>query len=278
MDALYCMIPDKIDRAVIEAAGPQLKVVATMTVGFDHVDLKACKDHNIVVGHTPGVLSKTTAELAVTLLLSVMRGIFPANRDVREGKWGTWVPLQYCGMDVHGSKVGVIGMGKIGLEFAKMMSGFDCEILYADEHPNPGVKELKNARQVSMDTVLKESDFISLHCALTDSTKNLINKDSLKKMKKNAIIVNTARGPVVDHDALYNALKNHEIGGAGLDVTVPEPLPSTSKFLELDNCVILPHIASASTRTRSGMSYMTSQNVIAALKGEKMPFGVPGYS
>lgn len=278
VDALYCMIPDKIDKAVIEAAGPQLKCVCTMTVGFDHVDIETCKKHNIPVGHTPHILSKTTAECAVTLLFAVMRGIYPANKDIRDGNWGTWVPLQYCGMDLHSSTVGVIGMGKIGLEFAKMLQGFGCKVLYADDYPNPGVKELKYAQQATMDEVLRKCDIISIHCALTDKTKNLINKDSLKLMKKNAILINTSRGPVVDHDALYNALKNHEIGGAGLDVTVPEPLSKDSPFLQLDNCFITPHIASASINTRSGMARMTSENVIAALRGEKMPYGVPGYS
>ncbi|KAK6173153.1 hypothetical protein SNE40_016662 [Patella caerulea] len=270
-DGIFCLLTEKIDEELILAAGPQLKVVGTMSVGYDHVDLAACKKHNIKVGFTPGVLTNAVAELTVALLLTTSRRLKEAMAEVVNGGWGTWKPLWLCGQGLDGATVGIVGLGRIGLTVGKCLKPFAVQkFLYSDAFENPGAAEI-DAQRVPLDELLANSDFVLACCALTPETREMFNKDVFKKMKKNAIFINTSRGGVVQQDDLYDALKSGEIGAAGLDVTVPEPLPTNSPLLTLNNCVILPHIASATDKSRSSMSELTARNILAALNGEKMP-------
>jgi len=272
-DGVVCILDDKIDKNVIDSIGPSLKAIATMSVGFDHIDLKECAARGIAVGNTPGVLTETTAELAVSLLLAAARRIPEGINAVKNGEWKHWRPTWLCGTDIFGSTVGIVGMGRIGLATAKRLKAFGCEIIYSGTTPKPEADQL-GAKFVDFDTLLKSSDFISVHCPLTPKTKNLFNDETFSKMKPSAIFVNTSRGPVVDQEALYKALKEGKIRAAGLDVTTPEPLPPSNPLLSLQNCVIVPHIGSATSKTRDIMAKMTVKNVIAGVKGQTMPYPV----
>lgn len=274
MAGIYCLITERIDPEVLDAAGNDLRVVSTMSVGYDHIDVAACKARSVAVGHTPGVLTETTAELAFALMLATARRIPEAVEAVKTGEWSTWKPEWMTGRDVFGSTVGVVGLGRIGAAFARRLSGFNCRILYTDSIPNPKVAEPLKATMVDLDTLLAESDFVSIHVPLMESTHHLVNAAFLRKMKPTAILINTARGPMVDQEALYQALANGTIAGAGLDVTVPEPLPSSHPLLTLKNCVILPHIASASIATRTNMALLAADNLIAGLQKQPLPAGV----
>ncbi|MFN8486381.1 MAG: D-glycerate dehydrogenase [Caldilineaceae bacterium] len=274
MAGIYCLITERIDPEVLAAAGSDLRVVSTMSVGYDHIDVAACKARGVAVGHTPGVLTETTAELAFALMLATARRIPEAAEAVKTGEWSTWKPEWMTGRDVFGSTVGVVGLGRIGAAFARRLSGFNCRILYTDSIPNPKVAESLKATLVDLDTLLAESDFVSIHVPLMESTHHLVNAEFLRKMKPTAILINTARGPMVDQEALYQALANGTIAGAGLDVTVPEPLPPSHPLLTLKNCVILPHIASASIATRTNMALLAADNLIAGLQHQPLPAGV----
>ena len=270
IDGLLCLLTDKIDGEVMDAAGPQLKVISNHAVGFDNIDVQAATARKIPVGNTPDVLTDATADFAFALMMAVARRIPEAERYVHEGKWKTWGPMILLGVDLKGATLGLIGFGRIGKAMAHRAAGFDMQVIYYDpseKEPDPDIK----ARPVDFETLLEESDFVSLHTPLTPDTRHLIDSEALSKMKSNAVLVNTARGPVVDMDALYEALKAKRIFGAGLDVTEPEPLPMDSPLLTLDNIVIVPHIASASTSSRNMMSWMAAQNLIAGLKGERLP-------
>lgn len=270
MDGLLCLLTDKIDGEVMDAAGPQLKVISNHAVGFDNIDVNAATARKIPVGNTPDVLTDATADFAFALMMAVARRIPEAERYVHEGKWKTWGPMTLLGVDLKGATVGLVGFGRIGKAMARRAVGFDMRVIYYD----PGEKDCGPANQatrVDFETLLNDSDFISLHTPLTSETRHLIDREALSKMKSNAVLINTARGPVVDPDALYEALKEKRIFGAGLDVTEPEPLPMESPLLTLDNIVIVPHIASASKTTRDKMSWMAAQNLIAGLKGEQLP-------
>ena len=271
IDGLYCLLTERIDDELLDAAGPSLKVVSTISVGYDHIDVDACKRRNIAVGNTPGVLTDTTADLAMGLMLATARRIPESIAAVRRGEWTTWKPEWMAGYDVHGSTVGIVGFGRIGIAVAKRLRGFDCRILYSDVAPRPDVAAELGAEYVDFDTLLAESDFITVHTALTPETRNLFNAAVFKKMKPTAILINTSRGGTVDTEALYQALVNGEIAGAGLDVTVPEPLPLDHPLMNMPNCVILPHIASASYDTRAKMAVIAAENVIAGAKGEPLP-------
>ncbi len=267
---IYCLLTERIDDELLDAAGPSLKVVSTMSVGYDHVDVAACRKRNVAVGNTPGVLTDTTADLAVTLMLAAARRLPEAIDAVRNGEWSTWKPEWMAGYDLYGSAVGIVGLGRIGSAVARRVRGFDCRILYYDPYPNDAVAAAVGAEYADMDTLLAESDFITIHCQLTPETHNLFNAAAFHKMKKHAILVNTSRGGTVDHDALYDALKQGEIAAAGLDVTIPEPLPPDHKLLTLPNCVVLPHIASASYATRSKMAVLAADNLIAGVTGQPL--------
>jgi glyoxylate reductase len=239
-------------------------------VGVDNVDVAAATARGIPVGNTPGVLTDATADFAFALLMSAARRVVEGERQVRAGGWKTWSLDTLLGADFNGSTLGIVGFGRIGRAVAHRATGFGMRILFSDSNlaaPEPGVI----ATQVDLDTLLRESDFISLHTPLTDETRGLINAAAFAKMKSSVVLVNTSRGPVVDQDDLVEALRSHRIFAAALDVTVPEPLPSDSPLLSLENCIIAPHIASASWRTRQKMSLMAVENLIAGLKGEKLP-------
>lgn len=270
VDGILSLLTDRIDGEVMDAAGKQLKVISNHAVGFDNIDVSAATARNIPVGNTPDVLTDATADFAFTLMMSAGRRVLEADRFVRDGKWKTWGPMLLLGTEMKGATLGLVGFGRIGKAMAHRASGFDMRVIYYDPmereaHPN------LNATRVDFETLLTESDFISLHTPLTPDTRHLINSEALSKMKSNAVLVNTSRGPVVDMDALYDALKAKRIFAAGLDVTEPEPLPSDHRLLTLDNVIIMPHIASASTATRDKMSWMAAQNLIAGLKGERLP-------
>ena len=270
VEGLLCLLTDKIDSEVMDEAGPQLKVISNHAVGFDNIDVNAATARKIPVGNTPDVLTDATADFAFALMMSVARRIPEAERYVHEGKWKTWGPMILLGVDLKAATLGLVGFGRIGKAMARRAVGFDMRVIYYSPHekkPDPNIK----ATSVDFETLLKESDFVSLHTPLTPDTRHLIDSEALSKMKPNAVLINTSRGPIVDMNALYDALKEKHIFGAGLDVTEPEPLPLDSPLLTLDNVVITPHIASASKTTREKMSWMAAQNLIAGLKGEYLP-------
>ncbi len=270
MDGLLCLLTDRIDGEIMDAAGPGLKVISSFSVGIDNVDVAAASARGIPVGNTPGVLTDATADMAFALLLAAGRRIVEGVQGVKSGRWKTWGPNFMLGADLAGATLGIVGFGRIGRAVARRAVGFGMRIIFSDPTqaaPEPGVQ----ATQVDLDRLLREADFISLHTPLTEETRSLINADTLGKMKPTAVLINTSRGPVVDQQALYDALASKRIFAAALDVTVPEPLPVEHPLLTLENCLIVPHIASASWRTRERMSVMAAENLIAGLKGKRLP-------
>ena len=271
-DGLLSLLTDRVDDELLDAAGPQLKVVSNFAVGFDNIDVPALTKRRIPGGNTPGVLTETTADLAFALLMATARRIPEGVDYVRDGRWRTWGPMLLMGVDIHGATLGIVGFGRIGREMARRGRGFGMEILYHDVHPaSPEDEADLGARRVDMDELLRTSDFISLHVNLTDETHHLIDADALRAMKPTAVLVNTSRGPVVDPQALEHALRANEIFAAGLDVTEPEPLPADHALVRLPNCVVVPHIASASRVTRDRMAEMAAANLLAGLRGERLP-------
>ena len=273
-DGLYCLLTETIDDELLDAAGPGLRVVATMSVGYDHVDASALGRRGILLGNTPGVLTATTAELALGLLLATARRLPEGTRAVQDGTWPSWRPMWMTGRDIHGSTVGLVGLGRIGAAFARMLGGFDCRIIYTGPREKPAAAQEVGATFVAMDTLLQESDFVAVHCPLNDQTRSLFSAEAFRKMKPTAILINTSRGGVVDQEALYEALAQGEIAAAGLDVTDPEPLPADHPLVSLDNCVILPHIGSATVATRTKMAVMTTENLLAGVEGRPLPNAV----
>ncbi len=272
VDGLLSLLTDTVDDELLDAAGSQLKVVSNFAVGFDNIDVDACTRRRIPAGNTPGVLTETTADLAFALLMAAARRIPEGVDHVRGGHWRTWGPMLLMGVDVHGATLGIVGFGRIGREMARRGRGFGMRILYQDVNPATPEEEAElGARRVEMDELLRESDFISLHVNLTDETHHLIDADALRAMKKTAVLVNTSRGPVVDAEALDHALRGGEIFAAGLDVTDPEPLPATHPLVGLPNCIVVPHIASASRVTRGKMAAMAAANLISGVHGERLP-------
>jgi glyoxylate reductase len=270
VDGLLSLLTDKIDAPVMDAA-PKLRVISNMAVGFDNVDVREATKRKIVVCNTPGVLTETTADFAFALLLAAARRVAEGERNVREGKWKTWGPMILLGHDVHHATLGIIGLGRIGAEVAKRAKGFDMKILYYDSVRRPELEETLGVEFRDLKALLRESDFVTVHTPLLPETYHLIGEEQFKIMKKNAILVNSARGQIVDPKALYNALRSHQIAYAALDVTEPEPIPSSDPLLTLDNILIVPHIASASIATRTKMAIMAVDNLLAALKGARPP-------
>ena len=270
VDGLLCLLTDKVDGEVMDTAGEQLKVISNHAVGFDNIDVPAATARGIPVGNTPDVLTDATADFAFALLMAVARRITEGERYVHDGKWKTWGPKLLLGVDIRGATLGLIGFGRIGKAVARRATGFDMRVIYYDPKDAKDSSELKASR-VDFETLLHESDFISIHTPLTPDTHHLIDAEALSKMKPNAVVINTARGPIVDPVALYKALKDKRIFGAGLDVTEPEPIPLDSPLLKLDNIIVVPHIASASKTSRDQMSWMAAQNLIAGLNGERLP-------
>lgn len=269
-DAVLCMLSDTIDEAVFEAAGPQCKVFANYAVGYNNIDVPAATRHGVFATNTPGVLTDATADIAWALLFSVARRIVEGDRMVRAGQFKGWEPLMLIGMDIAKKTLGVIGAGRIGQAFAKRGRGFDMKILYTSNKPNAEFEKETNARFVDKDTLLRESDFVSLHVPLTPATRHMIGERELGLMKKTAILINTARGPVVDEKALVQALKEKRIWGAGLDVYEREPELEPG-LAELDNVVIPPHLGSATIETRDKMGTLAAENILAALAGKIPP-------
>jgi glyoxylate reductase len=270
VDGLLCQLTDPIDKEVINAAGQGLKVISNCAVGVDNIDVAAATGRGFPVGNTPGVLTDATADLAFALLLAAGRRVVEGDRVVKQGKWKTWGLGFMLGADLRGATLGILGFGRIGRAVARRAAGFGMEIIFTE----PGIAEAEpgiSAAQVDFETLLQRSDFLSLHCPLTAETRGMINVAVFKKLKPTAVLINTARGPIVDQGALYEALRSKTIFAAALDVTVPEPLPVDSPLLTLENCIVVPHMASASRQTRQKMSEMAAENLLAGLRGEKLP-------
>lgn len=271
VDGVLAMVTDAVNEELLDRAGSQLKVVSNFAVGFDNIDVAACTRRGVAVGNTAGVLTETTADGAFALLMAIARRL-PEDYDyVRHGKWRAWVPMLLPGQDIHHATLGIIGFGRIGREVAKRARGFDMNVVYYSPHAAPLDEEARlGARRASLDEVLSQSDFITLHVTLTPETHHMMNRETFAKMKPTAMLINTARGPVVDPDDLYDALKNGVIAAAGLDVTEPEPIPVDHKLLTLPNCLIVPHVASGTVATRGRMADVSTRNLLAGLKREPL--------
>ncbi len=267
---LYCMLTDPIDAALLDRA-PDLRAISTMAVGVDNVDLAACTARGIPVGHTPEVLTETTADLAFALLLAAARRVVEGADFVKAGEWGPWDPGLLLGEEVHGSTIGIVGLGRIGRAVARRAAGFGMRVIYHNRRPDPAAEEELGAGYRSLDDLLVEADHVVLLVPLTDETRHLVDADALARMKPTAVLVNAARGPIVDPAALYAALRSGGIAAAGLDVTDPEPIPADAPLLTLPNCVVIPHLGSASRRARVAMADLAEANLVAGLRGERMP-------
>jgi glyoxylate reductase len=273
IDGLLALLTDRIDAELMDAAGPQLKVISNYAVGYNNIDVEAATARGIAVGNTPGVLTDTTADMAFTLLMAAARRVVEGADYVRAGKWRTWGPTLLLGHDIHHATLGIVGFGRIGRTVARRAKGFEMEILFYDplvSADDPEAQAL-GARAVDLDTLLACSDFVTVHVPLMDETYHLIGTEALHKMQPTAILINTSRGPVVDPEALYQALKEGEIAYAALDVTEPEPIDMDSPLLSLPNCIIVPHVASASIATRTRMAEIAAHNLISGLRGEPLP-------
>jgi len=273
MDGLLCLLTDPIDKALIDQA-ENLKVISQVAVGVDNIDLEAAAARGIPVGHTPDLLTDATADMAFALILAAARRLGEAIDYTRLGKWQTWALTTLLGEDVFGATLGIIGMGRIGQAVAKRATGFDMDILYYNRSRKPEAEAALGAAYVSLEELLKKSDIISLHVPLNEDTHALIGEQQLDMMKPNAILVNTARGAVIDTDALVEALKSGQIGYAALDVTDPEPLPHTHPLYKLPNAIILPHIGSATRTARNQIALLAVENLIAGLQGKPLPKAV----
>ncbi|MDP3004462.1 MAG: D-glycerate dehydrogenase [Candidatus Azambacteria bacterium] len=270
-DALFCLLTDKIDGEVMDSFGPQLKIVANMAMGFDNINIEEAKKRGIIVTNTPGVLTNTVAEHAFALMLAIARRIAEADKFTRALKYQGWAPMLLLGNDLSGKTLGVVGLGRIGSRVAyHALKGFDMKVLYYDVNRNENFEKEFSAVYLPLEDLLKQSDFVSIHVPLLDSTRHLINAENLKLMKPSAYLVNTSRGPVIDEAALAYALANKVIKGAGLDVFEFEP-KITPELLQLDNVILTPHIASATEETRSKMSDLAATNIIEALEGRTPP-------
>lgn len=267
-DALFTVLSDNINEELLETA-PSLKVIANMAVGFDNIDLEACKAHQIVVTNTPDVLTETTADLGFSLVMAVARRIVEADEWVKADKWESWAPFFFAGSDIHHKTIGIVGMGRIGEAIAKRATGFDMKILYHNRSRKKEAEVQLNANYVSFEELLETSDFVVTVVPYTDETNGLFNEAAFKKMKSNAIFINISRGKVVDEDALLEALKSGEIKGAGLDVFREEPIRADHPLVQLKNTVCLPHIGSASIETRTEMVQLCMDNISAVLHGKE---------
>jgi len=271
-DGVLTLLTDRVDDEFLDRAGPGLKVVSNYAVGFDNVDVPACTARGVAVGNTPGVLTETTADLAFALLMAAARRVAEGDRYVRADRWKTWGPLLLLGPDVHGGTIGIVGFGRIGQAVARRARGFGMRILYHDlSRVDLAIEAELGATFLPLEKLLPASDFVSLHVNLSDQTRGLINAERLAWMKPTAVLVNTSRGPVVDQVALHRALRDGVIGAAALDVTDPEPMAGDDPLLSLENCLVVPHIASASRATRGKMAEMAAANLLAGVRGERLP-------
>jgi glyoxylate reductase len=269
-DALICLLTEKIDREMLDAAGPNLRIVANVAVGFDNIDVAACTEHKVAVTNTPGVLDETTADFAWTLLMAVARRLVEGDRFARSGAWTKWNLDQLCGTDVWGKTLGIIGLGRIGRAVAHRAAGFRMRIIYNNSKPvDAAIEKELNAEYVSRDTVFEQSDFLSLHVPLNAVTRGLVGPAELARMKRTAFLINTTRGPVVQEAALIEALERGTIAGAALDVFEREPIIPDG--LRRDNVVLAPHLGSASIETRTRMALIAAENAIAFFSGKRPP-------
>ena len=264
LEGLLSLLTDPVDAELMDAA-PNLRAISNYAVGVDNVDVAAATARGIPVGNTPGVLTESTADLALALMLGIARRLAEGEAFVKAGEWATWEPGLMLGRDLHGATVGIVGYGRIGKAVGRRLEGFGCELLTTSRSGG-----------VSLEELLERSDFVTLHCPLTPETRGLIGAEALRRMKPTAYLVNTARGPVVDTDALAAALRGGEIAGAALDVTDPEPLPGDHPLLGTPNLLVVPHVASATHATRGKMADMAVDNLLAGLAGEPMPNSVNG--
>ena len=270
-DALFCLLTDKIDAEVMDSFGPQLKIVANMAVGFDNINIEEAKKRGIMVANTPDVLTNTVAEHTFALMLAIAHRVVEADKFTRALKYHGWEPMLLLGNDLSGKTLGIVGLGRIGSRVAyHAVKGFDMKVLYYDVNRNENFEKEFGASYLPLEDLLKQSDFVSIHVPLLDSTRHLINAENLKLMKPSAYLVNTSRGPVIDEAALAYALANKVIKGAALDVFEFEP-KITPELLKLDNVILTPHIASATEETRSKMSDLAATNIIEALEGRTPP-------
>jgi glyoxylate reductase len=272
-DGLVSLLTDRIDGALLDSC-PRLRVVSNMAVGFDNIVLPDASERGVLAGNTPGVLTETTADFAFALLMAAARRIVEGVEYVRAGQWKTWGPMLLMGSDVHHATLGLIGLGRIGAEMAKRARGFDMEVLYYDVIRRPDLESDLALEYAPLEILLANSDFVSIHTPLLPETHHLMNQERFEQMKPSGILINTSRGPVVDTQALVEALQQGEIAGAALDVTDPEPLPADHPLVTMPNCIIVPHIASASLATRGKMAEIAARNLLAGLRGEPLPSGL----
>jgi glyoxylate reductase len=267
VDGILSFLSDQIDTEVFQKAGGNLRVVSNYGVGFNNIDVATATKFGIPVGNTPGVLTEATADLAFALMMSAGRRVVEAERYVREGKWKTWGASTMLGVDFAGATLGIIGYGRIGKAMARRALGFGMRIIFY----SPSAKSTTDAIKVDLDTLYRESDFISLHAPLTPVTKGMVDAEAFNKMQPHTVLVNTARGQLVDQKALYHALKEHKIFAAAIDVTDPEPIPLDDPLLQMDNLIVTPHIGSASKTTRENMAVIAAQNLLAGLNRDRLP-------
>lgn len=273
VDGLITMLTDPITKAVIEAGQKNhLKVISQMAVGYDNIDLVTATAAGIPVGHTPGVLTETTADFAWSLMMAAARRVVESHNEVQRGIWRPWGPDVLCGVDIYSATLGLVGFGRIGQAMAQRASGFKMRVLYTQRHRDLEAETKYHAEFVPLEKLLSESDFVSLHANLSPESKKMIGAVQFKFMKPSAVFINTARGAMVDQTALTQALQNGQIAAAALDVFDPEPIPANHPLLKMPNVVITSHIASASTRTRQRMALMTVENILAGLSGERLPY------
>jgi glyoxylate reductase len=267
-DGLISLLTDKVDGAFLDAC-PKLKGVSNYAVGFDNIDVEAATARGVVITNTPGVLTETTADFAFTLLMAAARRVVEADRYTREGRWKSWMPMLFLGQDIHHATLGLVGLGRIGAAVAKRGRGFDMTVLYHDVIRREDLERDLGIAHTTLDDLLRRSDFVSVHTPLTAQTRHLIGAAQFRLMKKTAILVNSARGPIVDQDALVDALRSGTIAGAGLDVFELEPIAADHPLLKLDNVTVAPHIASASVETRTKMALMAAEGLLAVLDGRR---------
>ena len=272
-DGLVSLLTDTIDPEFMDAC-PRLRVVSNMAVGFDNIDVPAATERGILAGNTPGVLTETTADFAFALLMAAARRIPEGIEYVRAGHWKTWGPMLLMGADVHHATLGLVGLGRIGTEMAKRARGFDMRVVYYDVFRREDLEAAHNIEFLPLDELLAAADFVSIHTPLTPETHHLMNRERFQKMKSGAILINTSRGPVVETAALQEALESGHLAGAALDVTEPEPLPAEHPLVQTPNCIVVPHIASASAATRGKMAEIAARNLLAGLHGEPLPNGL----
>jgi glyoxylate reductase len=271
-DGLICLLTEQVDEDVINAAGSQLRGICQVAVGFDNIDVKAATKKGIYVTNTPGVLTETTADFAFTLLMATARRIAEADKYVKSGQWKVpWGLMMLLGQDIWGKTLGIVGIGRIGSAVARRAKGFNMKILYYDVYRNEQIEKELGVEYVPLETLLKESDYVTIHVPLMPETHHLINEDRLKMMKKTACLINTSRGPVVDEKALYKALKEGWIWSAGLDVWEKEPVDLSNPLLKLDNVTAAPHISSGSIATRTKMAVMAAEDMVAIQEGRVPP-------